>query len=227
MGTIAERLKIALKTIEQSACEANRPANSVKLLAVTKTKPVSDIVQAYEVGQRLFAENYVQEGLDKIQQLSELDDIEWHFIGPLQSNKTRPVAENFDWVHSIDRFKIAQRLNDQRSAHKKLNVCIQVNVDNESSKAGVSITEVNALAEQINTLPNLTLRGLMTIPKAHNDADLQRKSLLTMQRIFAQLQTKYPQIDTLSMGMSGDIKLAIECGSTMVRIGRAIFGSRQ
>ncbi|WP_158768654.1 YggS family pyridoxal phosphate-dependent enzyme [Paraglaciecola sp. L1A13] len=227
MGTIAERLEIALKTIEQSACEANRPANSVKLLAVTKTKPVSDIVQAYEVGQRLFAENYVQEGLDKIQQLSELDDIEWHFIGPLQSNKTRPVAENFDWVHSIDRLKIAQRLNDQRSAHKKLNVCIQVNVDNESSKAGVSITDVNALAEQISALPNLTLRGLMTIPKAHNDADMQRKSLLTMQRTFAQLQTKYPQIDTLSMGMSGDIQLAIECGSTMVRVGRAIFGSRQ
>lgn len=227
MGTIAERLEIALKTIEQSACEANRPANSVKLLAVTKTKPVSDIVQAYEVGQRLFAENYVQEGLDKIQQLSELDDIEWHFIGPLQSNKTRPVAENFDWVHSIDRLKIAQRLNDQRSAHKKLNVCIQVNVDNESSKAGVSITDVNALAEQISALPNLTLRGLMTIPKAHNDADMQRKSLLTMQRTFALLQTKYPQIDTLSMGMSGDIQLAIECGSTMVRVGRAIFGSRQ
>ncbi|WP_166422222.1 YggS family pyridoxal phosphate-dependent enzyme [Paraglaciecola sp. 20A4] len=227
MGTIAERLKIALKTIEQSACEANRPANSVKLLAVTKTKPVSDIVQAYEMGQRLFAENYVQEGVDKIQQLSELDDIEWHFIGPLQSNKTRPVAENFDWVHSIDRLKIAQRLNDQRSAHKKLNVCIQVNVDNESSKAGVSITEVDALAEQISALPNLTLRGLMTIPKAQDNTDLQRNSLLTMQQIFAQLQTKYPQIDTLSMGMSGDIQLAIECGSTMVRIGRAIFGSRQ
>ena len=128
MGTIAERLKIALKTITQSVCEANRPANSVKLLAVTKTKPVSDIVQAYEAGHRLFGENYVQEGVDKIHQLSELDDIEWHFIGPLQSNKTRPVAENFDWVHSIDRLKIAQRLNDQRSAHKKLNVCIQVNI---------------------------------------------------------------------------------------------------
>ncbi|MDO6839066.1 YggS family pyridoxal phosphate-dependent enzyme [Paraglaciecola chathamensis] len=227
MGTIAERLKIALKTITQSVCEANRPANSVKLLAVTKTKPVSDIVQAYEAGHRLFGENYVQEGVDKIQQLSELDDIEWHFIGPLQSNKTRPVAENFDWIHSIDRLKIAQRLNDQRSAHKKLNVCIQVNIDNEASKAGVPPEDVNLLAEQISNMPNLTLRGLMTIPKAQQNAEMQRKSLSAMNALFVQLQTKYPQIDTLSMGMSNDMQLAIECGSTMVRIGSAIFGSRQ
>lgn len=227
MGTIAERLKIALKTITQSVCEANRPANSVKLLAVTKTKPVSDIVQAYEAGHRLFGENYVQEGVDKIQQLSELDDIEWHFIGPLQSNKTRPVVENFDWVHSIDRLKIAQRLNDQRSAHKKLNVCIQVNIDNEASKAGVPPEDVNLLAEQISNMPNLTLRGLMTIPKAQQNAEMQRKSLSAMNALFVQLQTKYPQIDTLSMGMSNDMQLAIECGSTMVRIGSAIFGSRQ
>lgn len=227
MGTIAERLKIALKTITQSVCEANRPANSVKLLAVTKTKPVSDIVQAYEAGHRLFGENYVQEGVDKIQQLSELDDIEWHFIGPLQSNKTRPVAENFDWVHSIDRLKIAQRLNDQRSAHKKLNVCIQVNIDNEASKAGVPPEDVNLLAEQISNMPNLSLRGLMTIPKAQQNAEMQRKSLSAMNALFVQLQTKYPQIDTLSMGMSNDMQLAIECGSTMVRIGSAIFGSRQ
>ncbi|MGY8898588.1 MAG: YggS family pyridoxal phosphate-dependent enzyme [Paraglaciecola sp.] len=227
MGTIAERLKIALKTITQSVCEANRPANSVKLLAVTKTKPVSDIVQAYEAGHRLFGENYVQEGVDKIQQLSELDNIEWHFIGPLQSNKTRPVAENFDWVHSIDRLKIAQRLNDQRSAHKKLNVCIQVNIDNEASKAGVPPEDVNLLAEQISNMPNLTLRGLMTIPKAQQNAEMQRKSLSAMNALFVQLQTKYPQIDTLSMGMSNDMQLAIECGSTMVRIGSAIFGSRQ
>jgi pyridoxal phosphate enzyme (YggS family) len=227
MGTIAERLKIALKTITQSVCDANRPANSVKLLAVTKTKPVSDIVQAYEAGHRLFGENYVQEGVDKIQQLSALSDIEWHFIGPLQSNKTRPVAENFHWVHSIDRLKIAQRLNDQRSAHKTLNVCIQVNVDNESSKAGVAVDEVSALAEQISAMPNLTLRGLMTIPKAQQNEDMQRKSLLVMKELFLQLQTKYPQIDTLSMGMSNDMQLAIECGSTMVRIGSAIFGSRQ
>ncbi|MDO6559257.1 YggS family pyridoxal phosphate-dependent enzyme [Paraglaciecola chathamensis] len=227
MGTIAERLKIALKTITQSVCGANRPANSVKLLAVTKTKPVSDIVQAYEAGHRLFGENYVQEGVDKIQQLSELDDIEWHFIGPLQSNKTRPVAENFDWVHSIDRLKIAQRLNDQRSAHKKLNVCIQVNIDNEASKAGVPPEDVNLLAEQISNMPNLTLRGLMTIPKAQQNAEMQRKSLSAMNALFVQLQTKYPQIDTLSMGMSNDMQLAIECGSTMVRIGSAIFGSRQ
>ncbi|MEH6711491.1 MAG: YggS family pyridoxal phosphate-dependent enzyme [Paraglaciecola polaris] len=227
MGTIAERLKIALKTIEQSACEANRPANSVKLLAVTKSKPVSDIVQAYEAGHRLFGENYVQEGVDKIQQLKALNDIEWHFIGPLQSNKTRPVAENFDWVHSIDRLKIAQRLNDQRSAHKRLNICIQVNIDNEASKAGASLSEVESLAAHISKLPNLTLRGLMTIPKVQEDLNLQRQSLLAMSKCFAQLQTKYPQIDTLSMGMSSDMPLAIECGSTMVRVGSAIFGARQ
>lgn len=227
MGTIAERLKIALKTIEQSACEANRPANSVKLLAVTKTKPVSDIVQAYEAGHRLFGENYVQEGVDKIQQLKALNDIEWHFIGPLQSNKTRPVAENFDWVHSIDRLKIAQRLNDQRSAHKRLNICIQVNIDNEASKAGTSLSEVESLAAHISKLPNLTLRGLMTIPKVQEDLNLQRQSLLAMSKCFAKLQTKYPQIDTLSMGMSSDMPLAIECGSTMVRVGSAIFGARQ
>ncbi|GAC03221.1 hypothetical protein GAGA_0356 [Paraglaciecola agarilytica NO2] len=184
-------------------------------------------MQAYEAGHRLFGENYVQEGVDKIQQLSELDDIEWHFIGPLQSNKTRPVAENFDWVHSIDRLKIAQRLNDQRSAHKKLNVCIQVNIDNEASKAGVPPEDVNLLAEQISNMPNLTLRGLMTIPKAQQNAEMQRKSLSAMNALFVQLQTKYPQIDTLSMGMSNDMQLAIECGSTMVRIGSAIFGSRQ
>ncbi|QHJ12938.1 Pyridoxal phosphate homeostasis protein [Paraglaciecola mesophila] len=227
MGTIAERLKIALKTITKSVCEANRPANSVKLLAVTKTKPVSDIVQAYEAGHRLFGENYVQEGVDKIQQLREFDDIQWHFIGPLQSNKTRLVAENFDWVHSIDRLKIAQRLNDQRSAHKKLNVCIQVNIDNEASKAGVPPEEVNLLAEQISNMPNLTLRGLMTIPRVQQNAEMQRDSLSAMNALFVQLQTKYPQIDTLSMGMSNDMQLAIECGSTMVRIGSAIFGSRQ
>ncbi|MGJ8679873.1 YggS family pyridoxal phosphate-dependent enzyme, partial [Paraglaciecola sp.] len=161
METIAERLKSALATIKQSTLEANRPLNSVRLLAVSKTKPVSDIVQAYEAGQRLFGENYVQEGVEKVQALKYLPDIDWHFIGPLQSNKTRLVAENFDWMHTVDRLKIAQRLNDQRSAHKKLNVCIQVNIDNDVNKSGVLPDQLDALAAAIQNMPNLVLRGLM------------------------------------------------------------------
>ncbi|WP_340679219.1 YggS family pyridoxal phosphate-dependent enzyme [Paraglaciecola sp.] len=226
METIAERLKSAYQTIKQSAADAHRPPNSVKLLAVSKTKPVSDIVQAYEAGQRLFGENYVQEGVEKIQTLQNHKDIEWHFIGPLQSNKTKLVAENFSWVHSIDRLKIAQRLNDQRSAHLALNVCIQVNVDNETNKAGLAVTEVMEFAQQITQLRNLNLRGLMSIPKAHASTEEQSQSFATMATLFTQLATLYPQIDTLSMGMSNDMALAIKHGSTMVRIGTAIFGSR-
>ncbi|MFQ3218403.1 MAG: pyridoxal phosphate enzyme (YggS family) [Paraglaciecola sp.] len=226
MGTIAERLKIALETIKGSVSEANRPVNSVKLLAVSKTKPVSDIRQAYEAGHRLFGENYVQEGVEKIQQLADLTDIEWHFIGPIQSNKTRLVAETFAWVQSIDRLKIAQRLNQQREPHKTLNVCIQVNIDQELSKAGVVENEVLPLAEALSSLQNLTLRGLMAIPEAGQSLVRQQQSFRRMQLLFAQLQTKHPQVDTLSMGMSNDMQLAIESGSTMVRVGTAIFGTR-
>jgi pyridoxal phosphate enzyme (YggS family) len=226
MSTIAERLEIALETIKRTVSGANRPVNSVKLLAVSKTKPVSDIRQAYEAGHRLFGENYVQEGIDKIQQLADLNDIEWHFIGPLQSNKTRLVAEHFAWVQSIDRLKIAQRLNQQRDPHKTLNVCIQVNIDQELSKAGVLASEVLPLAEALSGLQNLTLRGLMAIPEAGQSRIKQQQSFSRMQLLFAQLQTKYPQFDTLSMGMSNDMQLAIESGSTMVRVGTAIFGTR-
>lgn len=226
MGTIAERLKIALETIEQTVSKANRPANSVQLLAVSKTKPVSDISQAYIAGHRMFAENYVQEGVDKCQQLAELSDIEWHFIGPLQSNKTRLVAQYFAWVQSLDRLKIARRLNQQRSPHKTLNVCIQVNIDQEPSKAGVLPQEVESLAEAIAGLNNLTLRGLMAIPGAQCTAEQTTQSFTTMAQLFAQLQTKYPQVDTLSLGMSNDMTLAIYAGSTMVRVGTAIFGAR-
>ena len=226
METIAERLKSALESLKQTVKNANRAPNSVQLLAVSKTKPVSEIVLAYEAGQRLFGENYVQEGVEKIQSLQELSDIEWHFIGPLQSNKTRPVAEHFDWVQSIDRQKIAQRLNDQRSAHKKLNVLIQVNVDNEESKSGVSVDEVKPLAQAIQQMPNLTLRGLMAIPSAANNDQQQTLSFTKMQKVFTELQSEYPNIDTLSMGMSADMQNAIHCGSTMVRLGTAIFGPR-
>ncbi len=226
METIAERLKSVQITIEQSTLDAHRPLNSVKLLAVSKTKPVSDIVQAYEAGQRLFGENYVQEGVEKIQMLQSLDDIEWYFIGPLQSNKTRLVAENFDWVQSVDRLKIAKRLNDQIIPHKTLNVCIQVNIDDDKNKAGIGVNELHDFAKAINELPNLRLRGLMTIPKANQSQAEQTVSFNHMAALFDNLKKQYPSVDTLSMGMSGDIQNAINNGSTMVRVGSAIFGLR-
>ena len=226
METIAERLKSAYQTIKQSALDAHRPTNAVKLLAVSKTKPVSDIVQAYEAGQRLFGENYVQEAVDKIQALAHCRDIEWHFIGPIQSNKTRLIAEHFHWVHSIDRLKIAQRLNEQRSPYRILDFCIQVNVDDEASKAGIAVDEVMAFAAQLAELPNLRLRGLMCIPQAQASRQQQIQSFATMAQLFNQLREQYPQVDTLSMGMSDDMALAILHGSTMVRLGTAIFGTR-
>ena len=226
METIAERLKSIQITIEQSTLDAHRPLNSVKLLAVSKTKPVSDIVQAYEAGQRLFGENYVQEGVEKIQMLQSLADIEWYFIGPIQSNKTRLVAENFDWVQAVDRLKIAKRLNDQTIPHKTLNVCIQVNIDDDKNKAGIGVNELHDFAKAINELPNLRLRGLMTIPKANQSQAEQTVSFNHMAALFDNLKKQYPSVDTLSMGMSGDIQNAINNGSTMVRVGSAIFGLR-
>ncbi|MFT4938846.1 MAG: pyridoxal phosphate enzyme (YggS family) [Paraglaciecola sp.] len=226
MKTIAERLKSACETVKRSALTANRPPKEVQLLAVSKTKPVSDIVQAYEAGHRLFGENYVQEGIEKVKALANLTEIEWHFIGPLQSNKTRLVAENFDWVQSVDRLKIAQRLNDQRSAHKKLNVCIQVNIDNEESKAGVKPEELDELAAQIRLLPNLTLRGLMAIPAAAQTNSQQHCSFQKMHKLFNEIKKNDSNIDTLSMGMSGDLHSAIANGATIVRLGTAIFGAR-
>ncbi len=227
METIAERLKSVQITVEQSTLDAHRLSIAVKLLAVSKTKPVSDIVQAYEVGQRLFGENYVQEGVEKIQALQTLDDIEWHFIGPLQSNKTRLVAEHFDWVQTIDRLKIAQRLNDQTRSHKTLNVCIQVNIDDDENKAGISADELNDFAKAIAKLPSLTLRGLMTMPKAKQSQAEQAASFARMSALFEDLKKHYSSVDTLSMGMSGDMQNAINNGSTMLRVGTAIFGSRE
>lgn len=226
METIAERLKSVQETLEQTTLDAHRPSNSVKLLAVSKTKPVSDIVLAYEAGQRLFGENYVQEGVEKIQALQHLSDIEWHFIGPLQSNKTRLVAEHFDWVQGVDRLKIAQRLNDQCPANKTLNVCIQLNIDDDQNKAGINDEQLDDLAKNIAALPNLRLRGLMTIPKAKQNPQQLMASFVRMTELFDSLKKQYTSIDTLSMGMSGDMLSAIQSGSTMVRIGTAIFGSR-
>lgn len=227
METIAERLESALHDVRIAIQESHRASNSVQLLAVSKTKPVSDIVQAYEAGQRLFGENYVQEGVEKIKKLQAFSDIEWHFIGPLQSNKTRPVAESFDWVQSLDRLKIAQRLNEQRTPHKKLNVCIQVNISDDPAKAGIMSGELMEFAGHIAMMPNLNLRGLMTIPAAGLSEHELRQNFDKMYGLFEGLQQKYPQCDTLSMGMSGDLVSAIRAGSSMVRLGTAIFGARQ
>ncbi|QIR16217.1 YggS family pyridoxal phosphate-dependent enzyme [Shewanella aestuarii] len=228
MTTIADRLSIAQSRINQAAQKCSRMPSEIKLLAVSKTKPVSDIIEAYQAGQRLFGENYVQEGEAKIIQLqNDYADIEWHFIGPLQSNKTKVVAEHFDWLHTLSRDKIAKRLNDQRPANKApLQVCIQVNISHEDSKSGIHATEVMALAEQIQLMPNLSLRGVMAIPTATDDISVQQAEFSALARIYHDLQQRFDGIDTLSMGMSGDLDQAIANGSTMVRIGSAIFGER-
>jgi pyridoxal phosphate enzyme (YggS family) len=203
----------------------------IQLLAVSKTKPIEAIYAAYQAGQRQFGESYVQEAIPKIQLLQtnpDYADIEWHFIGPLQSNKTKPVAEHFDWVHSVDREKIAQRLNEQRPAHlPALNVCLQINISGEQTKSGINADEVFGLAGIISQFPRLKLRGLMTIAENTDDMNVVRDNFLHMQQLFNQLKSQYPSVDTLSMGMTDDMPLAINCGSTMVRIGTAIFGSRE
>lgn len=228
MLTIANRLKSALETIQDSASKAGRNPAEIKLLAVSKTKPNQAIREAWQVGQRMFGENYVQEGIQKIQELEALEGIQWHFIGPLQSNKTRTVAEHFDWVQTVDRAKIAERLNQQRpSSMAPLQVCIQVNISAEENKSGVTPDEVKPLANLIAELPNLTLRGIMAIPANTHSETEQMQAFKSMQKLYLELQSDYPQVDTLSMGMSGDVDAAIQCGSTMVRIGTAIFGARE
>lgn len=210
-----------------SACHRfHRNSNEVTLLAVSKTKPAADLRAAYMAEQRHFGENYLQEALEKQQQLSDLD-IVWHFIGPIQSNKTRSLAEHFDWVHSVDRLKIARRLNEQRPKHlAPLNICLQVNLDNEDTKSGVSLEELPALVESVALLPHLKLRGLMAIPAPRSDFDQQQQSLQRLQVALQQINSRGHSLDTLSMGMSGDLDAAVAAGSTMVRIGTDIFGAR-
>ncbi|OOF65870.1 YggS family pyridoxal phosphate-dependent enzyme, partial [Rodentibacter caecimuris] len=204
--------------------------SAVKLLAVSKTKSVQAILQAYQAGQLAFGENYVQEGIEKIQFFEELNiPLEWHFIGPLQSNKTRLVAEHFDWMQTLDRAKIADRLNDQRPHHKApLNVLIQINISDEQSKSGIQPNEMLTLAKHLENLPHLQLRGLMAIPAPTENLTQQVEIFGQMYDLFVQLQQAYPdqRIDTLSMGMSDDLNCAVQCGSTMVRVGTAIFGAR-
>lgn len=228
MTTIADRISIAQSRINQAAQNCSRSSAEISLLAVSKTKPISDIIAAYQAGQRLFGENYVQEGETKITALqANYPDIEWHFIGPLQSNKSKIVAEHFDWMHTLSRDKIAQRLHEQRPSNKPpLNVCIQVNISQEESKSGVNAEDVATLALTINSLSKLTLRGLMAIPTATNDEQIQQQEFAQLKQLFDLLKQQYPSVDTLSMGMSNDMDIAIANGSTMVRIGSAIFGER-
>jgi pyridoxal phosphate enzyme (YggS family) len=212
--------------VAAAAIAAGRTANEICLLAVSKTFPASAIREAYRAGQTQFAESYVQEALAKIAALQDLS-IEWHFIGPVQSNKTRSIAENFAWVHSVDRLKIAERLSAQRPAHlPPLQLCLQVNISDEDSKSGVSPDEALELAKAIALLPNLILRGLMTVPAPGDDEAVQRDAFAKLRKLQDEINQQGFHLDTLSMGMSHDFTSAIKEGANMVRIGSAIFGDR-
>ena len=228
MHKIDDKLAKVTARIHQAANAAGRDPQSVQLIAVSKTQPPEAIAQAYAWGQRRFGENYLQEALEKQIALHQLPDIEWHFIGPIQSNKTRAIAGNFQWVHTVDRLKIAQRLNEQRPPHlPALNVCVQVNIDDESTKSGVSLAELPALIRGITPLANLNLRGLMAIPAATDDPARQRKAFAKLRSAQQVLNLQGFRMDTLSMGMSGDMEAAIAEGATFVRVGTDIFGARQ
>ena len=226
---LPESLVQARERLSNALEKAKRPLDSATLLAVSKTKPASMIRQAWQHGQREFGENYLQEALEKQAELADLDDIVWHFIGPLQSNKTRSAAENFAWIHSVDRLKIATRLSQQRPAQlPPLNICLQVNISREPSKSGIMPDEVMALAKEVASLPNLTLRGLMAIPAPANSLEEQRVPFRALGQLLTDLQAALPNapIDTLSMGMSDDLEAAVLEGATLVRLGTAIFGAR-
>jgi pyridoxal phosphate enzyme (YggS family) len=224
--SIADNLAHVQAHIEAACQAAGRPVGSVRLLAVSKTWGPEAVRAAHAAGQTAFGENYIQEAVDKIQALRDLP-LQWHCIGPIQSNKTRLVAEHFDWVHSVDRLKIAQRLSEQRPAHlPPLQVCIQVNVDGGETKSGVAPQELPALAQAVAALPRLQLRGLMTIPEPAETDELMRAVHAQAKALFDSLCAQGLSLDTLSMGMSADLAAAIAEGSTMVRVGTAIFGKR-
>ncbi|AFT84555.1 YggS family pyridoxal phosphate-dependent enzyme [Paraburkholderia phenoliruptrix] len=228
MPDLIHNLEAVQQRIAMAAHVAGRDARSIALLAVSKTFPAEDVRAAHAAGQRAFGENYVQEALTKIEALADLRaSLEWHFIGPLQSNKTRPVAEHFDWVHSVDRLKIAQRLSEQRpDALPPLNVCLQVNISGEASKSGVSVDEAMQVARDIAALPRLRLRGLMAIPEPAGGIDEQRVPHRGLRELFERLRSDGLALDTLSMGMSSDLEAAVLEGATIVRVGTAIFGAR-
>ncbi len=223
MSTIADNIGLVSERIRAAAEAAQRDAGSVHLLAVSKTKPAQAVREAYAAGMRDFGENYLQEALGKQAELTDLP-LSWHFIGPIQSNKTRAIAENFAWVHSVDRLKIAQRLSEQRPSDlPPLNICIQVNVSGEASKSGCTPADLPALAEAISALPRLKLRGLLAIPEPPDDRAEQDAAFATVRDLQASLDLG---LDTLSMGMSHDLESAIAQGATWVRIGTALFGAR-
>ena len=229
MEQIKKNIAAVTARINTAMADAGRDENSLQLLAVSKTRSVEHIQQAFSKGLNAFGENYLQEAVTKIQALEPLA-VEWHFIGPMQSNKTKPVAENFSWVHAVDRLKIAKRLNDQRPAHlDPLNICLQINIDNELSKSGVAPNEAVNLALAVSELPNLRLRGLMAIPMSRQDIDSQRQPFRALRMLKDTINTQldnFQKLDTLSMGMSGDIEAAILEGATILRVGTDIFGPR-
>lgn len=227
MATILNNLQQVHTRIRVACAAAQRPPSSVRLLCVSKTQGPQAVREAYDAGERCFGENYVQEGLDKIAALADLrPSLEWHLIGPLQSNKTRAVAEHFDWVHSVDRFKLAERLSAQRPLSlPALNICLQVNTSNEASKSGVAPADVAALAQAVRNLPHLHLRGLMALPELSPDFASQRQAHQRLRELMVSLNM--PHLDTLSMGMSQDLEAAIAEGATLVRVGSAIFGERR
>ncbi len=226
MSNIPESLRSVNTRVEEAARRFGRDARAIGLVAVCKRKPAEAVREAFAAGQKAFGENHLQEALPKMDALADLD-IEWHFIGPIQSNKTRPIASRFDWVHSVDRFKIAQRLSDQRAATATpLNVCVQVNISAEATKSGIDLDEVAALAHAVNALPRIALRGLMAIPRAHTGLAAQRAPFRLLRDSLEELNRQGLTLDTLSMGMSADMDAAIAEGATLVRIGTAIFGAR-
>ncbi len=223
MSTIAENIANVRERIQRAAENVGRDAEQVTLIAVSKTRPAAAIREAWAAGVRDVGENYLQEALDKQTELADLP-LTWHFIGPIQSNKTKALAEHFDWVHSVDRLKIARRLSEQRPADRDpLNICLQVNISDEASKSGISLAELPALAAEVAALPNLRLRGLMAIPAPADDSEGRRQPL---QALHAALQSLGMDLDTLSMGMTDDLTEAVQEGATQVRIGTALFGPR-
>jgi pyridoxal phosphate enzyme (YggS family) len=230
MSTIAGNLQAVEATIQTACQAAARPRSTVQLLAVSKTFPPEAVLEAVDAGQRAFGENYLQEGVDKIAAVAKArpdTPLEWHFIGPIQSNKTRPIATHFDWVHTVERLKIAQRLSEQRPPERgPLQICLQVNISGESSKSGAQPEELLALAREVARLPNLRLRGLMAIPEPEDDPELQRIPFARLRALAQEIVADGIFLDTLSMGMSADLRAAVLEGSSIVRVGSAIFGSR-